>query len=176
MAGDNGTVSGNRTEVSAPLLNYGDPFKPILSANEDKIVWIFTAKQNRSSTGGTQGFNTFNSGLKPASGTYCVGLARFENGLSNYTILAGKLEAALITAVEKATHWVLNKGYRNVIIEINNECNVCYDHDVLKCDRVYEEHWVKARARYISGETEVTVESLYHQNPWWPYGEPRRNR
>jgi len=39
-----------------------------------------------------------------------------------------------------------------------------------------EEHWIKARARYISRETEVTVESLYHQNPWWPYGGPRRNR
>jgi hypothetical protein len=116
MAGDVGTVSGNRTEVSAPLLNYGEPFNPILSANDDKIVWIFTAKQNRSSTGGTQGFNTSNSGLavvlaadgahwgtqqgstatgyaitllKPTSGNYCVGLARFENGLSNYTILAG---------------------------------------------------------------------------------------
>jgi hypothetical protein len=47
-------------------------------------------------------------------------------------------EQAVITAVENATNWVLIKGYKNVIIEINNECNVRYDHDILKCDRVHE--------------------------------------
>jgi hypothetical protein len=31
-------------------------------------------------------------------------------------------------AVDNATRWVLDKGYRNVIVEINNECNVRYDH------------------------------------------------
>jgi hypothetical protein len=36
------------------------------------------------------------------------------------------------------------------------------------------EHWVKARATYLSGDTEVAVESLYHRNPWWPYGGPAR--
>ncbi len=35
-------------------------------------------------------------------------------------------ETAVITAVENATRWVLNKGYKNVILEINNECNVRY--------------------------------------------------
>jgi hypothetical protein len=47
-------------------------------------------------------------------------------------------ENAVITAVENATRWILNKGYKNVIIEINNECNVRYDHDILKCDRIHE--------------------------------------
>lgn len=48
-------------------------------------------------------------------------------------------EKAVITAVENATHWILEKGYKNVIVEINNECSVrAYDHDILKCDRVHE--------------------------------------
>jgi hypothetical protein len=48
-------------------------------------------------------------------------------------------EAAVIRAVENATNWILEKGYRNVIIEINNECNVRYDdHEILQCHRVHE--------------------------------------
>lgn len=48
-------------------------------------------------------------------------------------------EDAVIRAVENATKWVLEKGYTNVIIEINNECNVRYDdHPILQCERVHE--------------------------------------
>ncbi|MFO7923603.1 MAG: hypothetical protein R6U58_07915 [Bacteroidales bacterium] len=47
-------------------------------------------------------------------------------------------EAAVIRAVENATRWILEKGFTNVIVEINNECNVRYDHDILKCARVHE--------------------------------------
>lgn len=48
-------------------------------------------------------------------------------------------EAAVKNAVKNAVEWVLEKGYSNVLIEINNECSVeAYDHDILKCDRVHE--------------------------------------
>ena len=47
-------------------------------------------------------------------------------------------EAAVIRAVENATRWVLDHGWRNVLIEINNECNVLYDHPILQPDRVHE--------------------------------------
>jgi hypothetical protein len=48
-------------------------------------------------------------------------------------------EAAVINAVKNASNWVLEKDYKNVIIEINNECSVgAYVHDILKCDRVHE--------------------------------------
>jgi hypothetical protein len=47
-------------------------------------------------------------------------------------------EAAVVRAVENATRWILEKGYRNVLIEVNNECNVSYDHAILRCDRVHE--------------------------------------
>jgi hypothetical protein len=48
-------------------------------------------------------------------------------------------EAAVIKAVDGITDWVLKKGYRNVMIEINNECNhPDYDHAILKPNRVDE--------------------------------------
>lgn len=58
-------------------------------------------------------------------------------------------EPAVIRAVDNATDWVLQKGWRNIIIEVNNECNVAkYDHAILKPDRVHELiERVKARER-----------------------------
>jgi len=47
-------------------------------------------------------------------------------------------EAAVIRATDAATQWVFDRGYRNVLIEINNECNVRYDHAILKPERVHE--------------------------------------
>ena len=47
-------------------------------------------------------------------------------------------EKAVINAVDKATDWLLNKGYRNVLVEVNNECNISYDHAVLRPERVHE--------------------------------------
>ena len=47
-------------------------------------------------------------------------------------------EAAVLRAADNTTHWLLERGYRNVLVEINNECNVRYDHAILKPDRVHE--------------------------------------
>jgi hypothetical protein len=47
-------------------------------------------------------------------------------------------EAAVIRATDDATKWILNHGWRNVLVEINNECNVRYDHAILKPERVHE--------------------------------------
>jgi hypothetical protein len=47
-------------------------------------------------------------------------------------------EAAIKRAVDRAVDWVIERGYRNVLIEVNNECNVRYDHAILKPDRVHE--------------------------------------
>ena len=47
-------------------------------------------------------------------------------------------EAAVIRAVDQATRWVLDHGWRHVIIELNNECNVRYDHAILQPARVHE--------------------------------------
>jgi len=47
-------------------------------------------------------------------------------------------EAAVVQAVDAAVDWILDRGYRNVLVEINNECNVAYDHAVLQPARVHE--------------------------------------
>jgi len=47
-------------------------------------------------------------------------------------------ENAVVNAVEKSVDWILEKGYRNVLIEVNNECNVRYDHEILQPERVHE--------------------------------------
>lgn len=49
-----------------------------------------------------------------------------------------KDEAAVIKAIDNATDWLLSKGYTNLLIEINNECNVRYKHDAVKPQRVHE--------------------------------------
>lgn len=47
-------------------------------------------------------------------------------------------EAAVIRGLDNAVEWVLERGYRNVLIEVNNECNVRYDHAILQPERVHE--------------------------------------
>lgn len=115
-ADDRDTQTGNRTEVSAPLSIYNAPFNSTLNFNTKDLEWIFTLKQNRSSAGGSVGFNGSNTGmavilaadtsiwesqqgsaakgyavtfLKPNGSMYCVSLSRFDHGLSNYEVLVG---------------------------------------------------------------------------------------
>jgi len=48
-------------------------------------------------------------------------------------------EAGVKRAVDNTVDWVFAKGYTNVIIEVNNECNVRkYEHAILMPDRVHE--------------------------------------
>ncbi len=47
-------------------------------------------------------------------------------------------EAAVVRALDNALDWVLEKGYTNILLEINNECNVRYDHAILRPERVHE--------------------------------------
>ena len=49
-----------------------------------------------------------------------------------------KDEAAVLKALDNAIDWVIDQGYRNLLIEVNNECNVRYDHEILRPDRVHE--------------------------------------
>ena len=50
-----------------------------------------------------------------------------------------KNESAIKAGVVNATQWILENGFRNVLVEINNECNSgAYDHPILKEDRVHE--------------------------------------
>ncbi len=48
-------------------------------------------------------------------------------------------ESAVINAVNSTVDWIFAKKLRNVLIEINNECNsASYDHAILKPARVHE--------------------------------------
>lgn len=50
-----------------------------------------------------------------------------------------KDEAAVIAATDAATKWLLMSGFRNVLVEVNNECDVkSYNHEILQPDRVHE--------------------------------------
>lgn len=48
-------------------------------------------------------------------------------------------EAAVIRAVKEATNWLLEKDYRNMLVEIANECdNRKYDQPIIQADRIHE--------------------------------------
>lgn len=47
-------------------------------------------------------------------------------------------EPAVLRATDNATHWIFDHGWRNVLVEINNECNVRYVHPILQPARVHE--------------------------------------
>jgi hypothetical protein len=59
-----------------------------------------------------------------------------------------KDEAAVVKAVDAAVDWVFERGYRNLLVEVDNECNVRYDHAILRPERVHElMERVKGRTR-----------------------------
>jgi len=48
-------------------------------------------------------------------------------------------ETAVKRAVDTAAEWLLGRGYTNVLVEVDNECDVTrYDHEILKPDRIHE--------------------------------------
>ncbi len=47
-------------------------------------------------------------------------------------------EAAVVRALDSAVEWVLDRDYHHVLIEVNNECDVRYDHAILQPPRVHE--------------------------------------
>lgn len=50
-----------------------------------------------------------------------------------------KDDEAVINATENAIDWFMEQGYRNILIEVANECdNRSYDRDIIKADRIHE--------------------------------------
>ncbi len=48
-------------------------------------------------------------------------------------------EAVVLRAVDYTTRWILNHGWRHVLVEVDNECDVgAYDHPILQPARVTE--------------------------------------
>jgi hypothetical protein len=49
-----------------------------------------------------------------------------------------KDEKAVLNAVDNITHWLLKRRYKNILVEVNNECDISYDHKILQPGRVQE--------------------------------------
>jgi len=47
-------------------------------------------------------------------------------------------EAAVTRAVDHATSWLLDHRWRNVLVEIANECDINYDHAIIQAPRIHE--------------------------------------
>jgi hypothetical protein len=47
-------------------------------------------------------------------------------------------ESAVVRAVDDATGFLVDGAWRNVLVEINNECNTRYEHPILQPERVHE--------------------------------------
>ena len=47
-------------------------------------------------------------------------------------------EAAVVRALDNTLTWLADRGYRNVLIEVNNETAARYDHAILRPERVHE--------------------------------------
>lgn len=48
-------------------------------------------------------------------------------------------EAAVVRAADEATRWLLQGGWRNVLVEVDNETDVkAYDHEILRPARIHE--------------------------------------
>ncbi|MFR9496748.1 MAG: glycoside hydrolase family 43 protein [Rikenellaceae bacterium] len=69
-------------------------------------------------------------------------------------------EAAVCRAVDEATTWILNEGYMNVMVEINNESDVkAYDHEILKSVNVHK-LIERAKAITIDGRSLLVSTSM----------------
>lgn len=47
-------------------------------------------------------------------------------------------ELAILAAVDNTIDWLFDRAYRNVVVEINNECNIAYRQPLLMPDGVHE--------------------------------------
>jgi hypothetical protein len=94
-----------------------------------------------------------NSALTPAGELRPAEMARLERILERadelgMVVILGvfyfgqayrlETEAAVRRAVDRTVEWVLERGYQNVLLEINNECDIIYNHAVLRPPRVAE--------------------------------------
>jgi hypothetical protein len=71
-------------------------------------------------------------------------------------------ETAVLRAVDDTTGWVLEHGYRNVIIEINNECDQHYANEILRPERVHE---LVSRVRGIERNGRHLLASTSYSGP-----------
>jgi len=62
-----------------------------------------------------------------------------------------KDEGAVVKAFDNALDWCAGRGWKHLLIEVNNECNVRYDHAILKPERVHELIERAGRRGFLAG-------------------------
>jgi len=68
-------------------------------------------------------------------------------------------EEGVIDAARNATNWLVERGYRNVLIEVNNECDVgAYTHEILTPERVPE---LIGLVRSIGADLDLSVSASF---------------
>ncbi|MDX1964693.1 MAG: hypothetical protein SFX18_16205 [Pirellulales bacterium] len=72
-------------------------------------------------------------------------------------------EQAVLAGLDATVDWLLAKGYTHVLLEVNNECNVRYDHKVLQPQRVHE-LMIRARERAKQKGFKLLVSTSYGGN------------
>lgn len=78
-------------------------------------------------------------------------------------------ERAVINAVDNSVNWVLERGFRNVLIEVNNECDVpSYEHEILQPHRIHElvahAQRITLHGRRLLVSTSYMGNSVPHEN------------
>ncbi len=132
--------------------------------------------------GSPEGYSTtqpwLNSAITETGGLRPDYLARFERILDRadelgMVVILGifyfgqdervKDEAAVIRGFDAALDWLRAKRYTNVVIEADNECDIRYDHAILKPGRVHE-LIERARARGFLAGTSYGGGSIPKEN------------
>jgi hypothetical protein len=76
-------------------------------------------------------------------------------------------EAAIIRGVDTVTDWLLDTGLENVMVEVNNECDVpLYEHEILTPARVHE-LIARVKAHQKNGRRLLVAASTTN----WPFRE-----
>jgi hypothetical protein len=81
-------------------------------------------------------------------------------------------DAAVQRGVDNAVRWLLEGGWENVIVEINNECDVpLYDHPILQPPRVHElieaaKEITHGGRRLLVGTSYALIEQSRARSPW----------
>jgi len=76
-------------------------------------------------------------------------------------------EAAIIRGVDTVTDWLLDTGLENVMVEVNNECDVpLYEHEILTPARVHE-LIARIKTRHRNGRRLLVAASVTN----WPFRE-----
>ena len=117
---------------------------PLTSAGADNQEWIVTA-YNADGSLKQAWFDRLDKVIRTCSDNGIVVILGFFYFGQDHRLAD---EPAILQATDNVTDWLLTQGYTNVLVEINNEADVRYNHAILQPARVHEligRTWSKPR-------------------------------